>query len=79
MSETRTVSVGCGGLLSATSLLVSVAVAYAIETGIVGWSYWWLALTAAPFVLAVLASITALLGVAAISAWVAQELRQERR
>ncbi len=79
MSEDRTVSVGCGGVLSATSLLVTVGLAYAIETGMVDWSPWWLTLTGAPFVLTVLVSISALLGVAAISGWVASQLRRERR
>ena len=33
-----TVRIGCSGLLSATSLVVTVALAYAIETGHVSWS-----------------------------------------
>ena len=66
------------GILSAASLIVSVAIAYAIETGLVSWSWswWWLALTAAPFVAAVLVTTGTLLGIAAIFAWAARQMRR---
>ena len=63
------------GILPAASLVVSAGIAYAIETGAVGWSYWWLVLTGAPFVLTVLATAGALLGVAGIFACAARRLR----
>ena len=64
------------GILSAASLIVSVAIAYAIERGLVSWSWWWLALTAAPFVAAVLVTTGTLLGIAAIFAWAARQMRR---
>ena len=52
------------GLTASVSLVVSAAIAYAIETGRVGWSWWWLALTGAPFVVYVAALAVALVGLA---------------
>ena len=68
-----TVRIGCSGLLSATSLVVTVALAYAIETGHVSWSWWWLVATGAPFALTVLATTGALVGVAALVAWLRRQ------
>ena len=56
-----------GGLTASVLLVVSAAIAYAIETGLVDWSWWWLALTGAPFVVYV----------AAVSA-IAAMIRRER-
>ena len=64
------------GILAAASLIVSAAIAYAIETGLVSWSWWWLALTAAPFVATVLVTTGALLGITAVFAWVARQMRR---
>ena len=55
---------GGGSFLGATSLVVSVALAYAIETGLVSWSRWWLVATGAPFALAVLSTVAATIVIA---------------
>ena len=73
---------GSSGLTASASLVVSAAIAYAIETGLVGWSWWWLALTGAPFVVYAVVSVLALLGLAiggpAIVKWWAKRLEGDQ-
>ena len=69
------------GLTASVSLVVSAAIAYAIETGLVGWSWWWLALTGAPFVVYVAALAVALVGLVGIASAVSvigAMIRRER-
>ncbi len=53
-----------GPVLGAASLVSSVAIAFAIETGWVSWSWWWLVLTGAPFALGMLALAFGLVAIA---------------
>ena len=57
-----------GEVLAAASLVVSAAIAYAIEAGLVSWSWWWLGLTATPFVWVVLAPMVGLVGIGVVYA-----------
>ena len=57
------------GILAAVSLVVTVALAVAIEKGWVSWSWWWLVLTAAPFAMTILVAAAGLIGVAGFFAW----------
>ncbi len=68
------------GLTAATSLVVSVAIAYAIETGLVGWSWWWLALTGAPFAFYVVVLVALVGGGAGFAGFAGfKALRRKRR
>ena len=73
MTDEHDINIRGGGILSATSLVVTAALAYAIETGHVSWSWWWLVATGAPFALTVLSTTGALVGIGALIVWLRRQ------